>query len=65
MMNSGFAKQNCHKAVRRGVTMFEVLVVIGIIAILLAITIPAVQSARESARRMQCQNNQRQILQAC
>lgn len=63
MMNSGLGNQNCLK--RRGISMIEVLVVVGIIGILLAVTIPAVQSARESARRMQCQNNQRQILQAC
>lgn len=64
-MKSGYANRNCFKAARRGISMIEVLVVVGIIAILLAITIPAVQYARESARRMQCQNNQRQILQAC
>lgn len=46
---------------RSGVTLIEILVVIGITGILLAILIPAVQSARESARRVSCQNNLRQL----
>lgn len=50
---------------RRAITMIELLIAVGIIGILIAITLPAVQYARESARRTQCQNNQRQILQAC
>jgi prepilin-type N-terminal cleavage/methylation domain-containing protein len=47
---------------RRGITMIELLVAIGIVAILAAIAVPAIQSARELARRVQCQNNLRQIL---
>ena len=47
---------------RHGITMVELLVSIGIVAIIVAIALPAIQSARESARRMQCQNNLRQIL---
>lgn len=43
-------------------TLIEILVVIGIIGLLLAILIPAVQSARKSSRRMVCQNNMRQIV---
>ena len=50
-----------HGKTRHGITLIEVLIVVGIIALLLQLIMPAIEAAREPARQVQCKNNLRQI----